>query len=99
MKVVREFESHPLRQNMSHTITKNTLMQIGLTFFTMLGFLLTAMKLPQYGLIASLVSEIFWIYSAYKSWKKADQIGIFITAIFITLIVIYGVINYWFLGK
>lgn len=72
-------------------------MQIGLTFFTMLGFLLTSMKLTQYGLIATLISEIFWLYSSYKAWKEAKQFGIFITAVMITLIVVYGVVNYWFL--
>jgi len=70
-------------------------MQVGLIGFTMLGFLLTSFKLPQYGLIANLVSEFFWVYSSYKSWKQADQIGIFITTIIITLIVLWGVINYW----
>ena len=72
-------------------------MQAGLIGFTMLGFLLTSMKLPQYGLISNLISEIFWLYSSYKAWKKADQIGIFITTIFVTLIIVYGVINYWFI--
>lgn len=72
-------------------------MQAGLVVFTMLGFLLTALKLPQYGLIASFVSEIFWLYSSYQAWKAANQMGIFITTIFTTLIIISGIINYWFL--
>jgi len=76
----------------------NTLMQIGLTIFTMLGFLLTSLKLPQYGLIANLVSQIFWLYSAHKAWREANQIGIFIATIFITIILISGVINYWFVS-
>lgn len=70
-------------------------MQIGLVAFTMLGFLLTALKLPEYGLIANLISEIFWLYSSYKAWKNANQIGIFINTILITMIVLFGVINYW----
>ena len=82
---------------MKKILTFNNVMQVGLTGFTMLGFILTALKLPQYGLLANLVSEFFWIYSAYKAWKNADQIGIFVTTIIITLIVISGVINYWFL--
>ncbi len=81
---------------MKRLATLNTLMQVGLVFFTMLGFLLTSLKLPQYGLIANLVSEIFWLYSSYKAWKEADQIGILITTIVITLILVAGVINYWF---
>ena len=72
-------------------------MQAGLVIFTMLGFLLTAFKHPELGLISNLVSEVFWLYSAYRSWREANQIGIFITTIIITFILIGGVINYWFL--
>jgi len=71
--------------------------QVCLILFTMLGFLLTALKLPQYGLIAALISQIFWFYSSYKAWKEADQIGIFINTVLIFFIVLYGIINYWFL--
>jgi len=77
--------------------TLNNLAQFGLMFFTLLGFLLTSLKLPEYGLLAALVSQIFWFYSSYKAWRQADQFGIFINTIFITLTIIYGVINYWFL--
>lgn len=73
----------------------NNLVQVGLVLFTMLGFLLTSFRLPQYGLIANLVSEIFWLHSSYKAWKNADQFGMFITTIIITVIVLFGVINYW----
>ena len=82
---------------MKKYLTLNNLVQICLVLFTMLGFLLTSFKFPQYGLIANLISEIFWIYSSYKAWKNADQFGIFITTIIITLIVLFGVINYWIL--
>lgn len=75
----------------------NDLMQIGLVGFTILGFLLTALKLPQYGLASNLISQIFWLYSSYKAWKEANQIGIFINTIIILLILIGGVINYWLL--
>ncbi len=80
---------------MKKFLTLNSLMQIGLVGFTMLGFLLTSFKLPQYGLIANLISEIFWVYSSYKAWKQANQIGIFITTLCISIIVLWGVINYW----
>lgn len=82
---------------MNKYFTVNALMQVGLVGFTALGFLLTSLKLPQYGLIFNLISQIFWVYSSYKAWKNADQIGIFITTVFITLIVASGVINYWLL--
>jgi hypothetical protein len=70
-------------------------MQIGLVGFTALGFLLTAFKFPEYGLIANLASQIFWLYSSFKAWREANQIGIFITTIFIMLILIGGVLHYW----
>ncbi|HEY4473698.1 MAG TPA: hypothetical protein VI957_00855 [Candidatus Paceibacterota bacterium] len=72
-------------------------MQVGLVGFTMLGFLLTGLKMPEYGLIANLISEIFWLYSSYRAWKEANQIGIFVTTILVTLVLLYGIINYWFL--
>ena len=75
----------------------NTFFQVGLIFFTVLGFLLTSIKLPAYGLIAALISEIFWLYSSYKAWKNANQIGMFINTIIISVTIIYGIINYWFL--
>jgi hypothetical protein len=76
----------------------NTVMQIGLVGFTALGFLLTALKLPQYGLVANLISQIFWLYSSYQAWRQADQIGIFVATICITLILTGGIANYWLVG-
>lgn len=76
----------------------NVFMQIGLVGFTMLGFLLTSLKLPKYGVLVNLISEIFWIYSSYKAWKKADQIGVFINTIIITIILVFGVVNYWIIN-
>ncbi len=82
---------------MKKSFTLNSVMQVCLVFFSSMGFLLTGLKLPQYGLISALISEIFWIYSSYKAWKEADQIGMFINSVIITLVVLFGVINYWFL--
>ncbi|MDP2586663.1 MAG: hypothetical protein Q8P32_02730 [Candidatus Komeilibacteria bacterium] len=75
----------------------NAVVQVCLTVFTLLGFLLTSFKYPQYGVIAALISEIFWLYSSYRAWREAKQFGIFITTIFITITLIFGVINYWIL--
>ncbi|MEK7559557.1 MAG: hypothetical protein AAB521_04595 [Patescibacteria group bacterium] len=75
----------------------NQMTQVLLPGLTILGFALTAIKKPEYGLIASLFSEIFWLYSGWQAWKKAGQIGIFITTLIITVIVAYGVVNYWFI--
>jgi hypothetical protein len=73
----------------------NLLMQIGLVGFTATGFLLTAAMLPQYGLIANLAGQVFWLYSSYRAWRDAEQIGMFVVTVCITLILIYGVVNYW----
>jgi hypothetical protein len=74
----------------------NSIVQVLLPIFTVLGFALTSFKLPQYGLIFNLFAQVFWLYSGYKAWKKADQFGIFATAIVLTIVVVYGVVNYWF---
>jgi riboflavin transporter FmnP len=71
--------------------------QILLPIFTILGFLFTSLKKPELGLIFNLISQVFWLYAAWQSWKKAGQIGIFITSIIISIILLYGVINYWIL--
>ncbi len=75
----------------------NAFMQVGLVGFTLLSFTLIALKLPQYGLVANLISEIFWFYSSYRAWKEANQIGLLINTTVISIIVVLGVINYWFL--
>lgn len=82
---------------MNQNRTFNTIAQICLVVFTSLGFLLTALKLPAYGLVSNLLGQVFWIYSAYRSWKEADQVGVFINTIITTAIISAGVINYWFL--
>ncbi|RJQ34083.1 hypothetical protein C4568_02985 [Candidatus Parcubacteria bacterium] len=81
-------EKHPLF---------NFFMQAGLLVFTAGGFLLTGMKMPEYGLISNLVAEVFWLYASYRAWKEADQYGIMINTVIITIVVIYGVLNYWVL--
>lgn len=80
---------------MKKYFTFNNLAQVFIVSFTMLGFLLTALKLPQWGLISNFISQPFWLYSSYKSWKNADQIGVFITTLMITMILLFGIINYW----
>jgi hypothetical protein len=74
--------------------------QNGVASLTYAGrFLLTSLKLPHYGVIANLIGQVFWVYSSYRAWREADQIGIFISTIVITLILIYGVTNYWLFGE
>ena len=75
----------------------NATVQVCVPGLTALGFLLISMKQPGYGVIVSLFSQIFWLYSSYKAWKTAGQVGIFVNTVISTLIFAYGVINYWFL--
>lgn len=71
--------------------------QVFLPTFTILGFFFTSVKRPELGLIFNLSAQVFWLYASYQAWKKARQIGIFVTTLAITIITVYGVINYWFL--
>jgi hypothetical protein len=71
--------------------------QILLPTLTLSGQLAIAVKFPQWGLLLSLASQPFWIYSSWKSYKEAKQIGMLINTIVFVVITIFGVINYWFL--
>jgi succinate dehydrogenase/fumarate reductase cytochrome b subunit len=73
------------------------LTQFALPGFTIISYLLTAMKHPEFGLVMSLMAQPFWLYSTWKAYKKLGQIGMFVTSVVITIIVGVGVINYWFL--
>lgn len=75
------------------------LTQFLLPTFTILGFLLTSLKRPDLGLVSNLIAQVFWLYSSWIAWKKAKQFGIFITTLVITVILIFGVANYWILGN
>ncbi len=72
-------------------------MQIGLVGSTVIGFLLISLKFPEYGTIVNMISQVFWLYSGYKAWREAGQVGIFIVSVLITLVLIVGVVNYWIL--
>jgi hypothetical protein len=71
------------------------IVQVMLPTSTLIGFLLISMELPHWGVMVALFSQIFWLYSAYRAWNTAGQIGIFVNTILSTLIFAYGVINYW----
>jgi hypothetical protein len=58
---------------MRNIFTLNNFMQVGLTGFTITGFLLTSMKIPEYGLLFNLIAQIFWLYSSWKAGKEANQ--------------------------
>ena len=75
----------------------NILTQFALPGFTIFSYLLTAMKHPEFGLLLSLMAQPFWLYSSWKAYRQLGQSGMFFTTIVITIIVGYGVVNYWFL--
>ncbi|PLX21056.1 hypothetical protein C0584_04715 [Candidatus Parcubacteria bacterium] len=69
--------------------------QIAIPLFTLSGILAISLKHPALGLVLNLTAQPFWIYSTWKSYKKAGQIGMFINTIVMTLITVFGVLNYW----
>jgi len=75
----------------------NLLSQAALPALTLGGQLAIAMKYPQYGLLLALASQPFWLYSSWKSYKNAGQIGIFINTLVFSVITIFGLVNYWIL--
>lgn len=82
---------------MQKYLTFNSLVQICIVAFTLLAFLLTALKLPEWGLVSNFIAQPFWLYSSYKSWKNANQIGSFITTIIALIFITFGILNYWLL--
>lgn len=64
---------------------------------TILTQIIIALKHPEWGLIVNLMAQPFWIYSGWKAYKEAGQIGLFITTIIITFVIILGIANYWIL--
>lgn len=75
----------------------NSISQFALPFFTISGFALTSLKYPEWGLVFALFSQPFWLYSSHRAYKNAGQIGLFISSIIMTFIIVLGIINYWFL--
>jgi hypothetical protein len=72
--------------------------QFLLPILTISSMMLTSFKYPQYGVIVALISQPFWLYSSWVSYKKGGQIGMFVTTSILTVITVWGVINYWFLS-
>jgi hypothetical protein len=75
----------------------NSLTQVAIPVLTLGGQVFTSMRIPQWGLILLLFAQPFWLYSSWKSYKQAGQIGIFINTVAFTVVTIFGVINYWLL--
>ena len=76
----------------------NAAAQVLIPFFTLSGLLLVSLKYPAQGLVMNLLAQPFWLYSTYRAWKKDGQIGLFVNTVAFTGIVLFGVINYYFLA-
>lgn len=73
----------------------NLSVQILLPVLTIGAQVALAFKLPNWSLIINMTAQPFWIYSAWKAYKNANQIGLLINSIFFTLITAWGIVNYW----
>lgn len=82
---------------MENKKTLDTVTQFALPILTICGQIAISMKFPEWGLILNLIVQPFWLYSTWKAYKKAGQIGVFISTVILTILILAGVINYWFL--
>lgn len=76
----------------------NSVTQFIIPSLTIASMLAISLKYPQWGLLINLVAQPFWLYSGWKAYKKAGQIGIFVTTIIVTVTITFGLINYWILS-
>jgi len=75
----------------------NTITQIAIPVLTVGTQIAIALKYPQWGLVINLISQPFWIYSSWKAYKKAGQVGLLITTVLVTVVILLGIINYFFM--
>ncbi len=73
--------------------------QIALPIVAVVSWLLTSIKHPEYGLVVAFFAQTLWLYVTYHGWKKANQVGGFVTTVFEITIITFGILNYWFLSK
>jgi hypothetical protein len=81
---------------MQKATTFDSIVQFAIPILTVGGQITLSFKYPQYALILNLIAQPFWLYSTWKSYKQVGQIGIFVNTVFMTLVIIMGVVNYWF---
>lgn len=71
------------------------LSQFAIPLLTALGYFLTSLKYPEWGLVVSLLAQPFWLLSSYKAYRTAGQIGLFVNSVIMTFVIAFGIINYW----
>ena len=74
----------------------NMVTQVAIPVLTVGTQIAIALKYPQWGLVINLVSQPFWIYSSWKAYKKAGQVGLLVTTIMVTIVICLGIVNYFF---
>ncbi|MFA6016699.1 MAG: hypothetical protein WC744_01270 [Patescibacteria group bacterium] len=74
----------------------NTITQVAIPILTVGTQIAIALKYPQWSLVINLIAQPFWLYSSWKAYKKAGQIGLLITTILVTIVILFGIINYFF---
>ena len=75
----------------------NSLTQFAVPSLTIGAQVAMALKFPAWGLLINLTAQPFWLYSSWKAYRQAGQIGLFITTLIFTAVTLGGVINYWLL--
>ena len=73
----------------------NTVVQCALPVLTIAAQLAVALKHPQVGLVIALSAQPFWLYSSWKAYKQAGQIGLFVNTVLFATVTAAGVVNYW----
>ena len=74
----------------------NTITQIAIPVLTVGTQIAIALKYPQWSLVINLISQPFWIYSSWKAYKKAGQVGLLVTTLMVTVVICLGIFNYFF---
>ena len=75
----------------------NSLAQFAIPSLTIGAQIAIALKYPQWGLLVNLMAQPFWLYSSWKAYKQAGQVGILITTVIFIIVTVAGLINYWIL--
>lgn len=73
----------------------NTLTQFLIPILTIGVQVAIAFKHPEWGLVINMIAQPFWIYSAWRAYREAGQIGLLITTIIVTIVIGFGLANYW----
>jgi hypothetical protein len=71
--------------------------QFAIPILTIASQVVISLKSPEYGLIIGLTAQPFWLYSSWKAYKEAGQAGILVNTVVVAILILGGVINYWFL--